>query len=287
MARPEFRPKLALTKKPLNFLPSTATLSIFKNTFRFPTIILIGALLQIPLSAILPTRYAVLPALGLLLSSVVTTVTQVRNPLLNEYMRYVVPGRATAQVPSASTASLGKFSSQPAEAPIIIFNIGSQFNHPLGLLAPGIKELGKRFSALERELINRREELGMLGVSSWTGDERASNSTIMITCYFRDLESLHRFAHEPMHRDTTDWFNRKGYSHIGVFHETFCVPAKAYETIYLNCRPLLLGRAAVKVSTTEGDSEWANCLADADTPVLKTQYSRLSCDETGKPKENE
>ncbi|KAH7165977.1 hypothetical protein EDB81DRAFT_269004 [Dactylonectria macrodidyma] len=287
MTRPEFRPKLASTNKPLNFLPSGATLSIFKNTFRFPTIILIGALIQIPFSATLPTRYAVLPALGLLLSSVITTITQVRNPLVSEYMRYVVPGRVTAQVPSASTASLGKFSSQPAEAPIVVFNIGSQFNHPLGLLAPGIKELGERFKALERDLIRRREELGMLGVSSWTGDERASNNTIMITCYFRDLESLHRFAHEPMHRDTTDWFHKMGYSHIGVFHETFCVPAKAYETIYLNCRPLLLGRAAVKISSAGEDSEWANCLVDADTPVLKTQYSRLSRDETGKPKETE
>ncbi|KAH6987638.1 hypothetical protein BKA56DRAFT_478868 [Ilyonectria sp. MPI-CAGE-AT-0026] len=287
MNHPQFRPKLAFTNKPLNFLPKAKTSAMFKDAFKLRTIILIGAIMQIPLCAILPIRYAIIPALALLLSSIITTISQARKPESNNFMNHIVTGRSSAQVPSTSTASLGRFSSQPAEAPIVVFNIGSQFNHPLGILAPGVKDLGERFLALKRDLLNRREEFGLLGVSSFIGNEQASNNTSMLTCFFRDVESLHRFAHEPMHREVVGWFDSKKYPHIGVYHETFCVPAKNYETVYLNCRPVLLGRAAVEMSSQKAEPEWANCLVNADTPLLKTQYSRLSRYETGKPKENE
>ncbi|KAF7545569.1 hypothetical protein G7Z17_g9057 [Cylindrodendrum hubeiense] len=286
MNRPEFRPKLALTSEPRTFQPATESIGVLSDGLKLHTTILIGALIQIPLCAILPIRYAIVPALSLLLNSVITTVLQARKPELNKFMKQVVPGRATAQIPSTSTASQGRFSSQPAEASIVVFNVGSQFNHPLGVLAPGVKELGNHFATLKRDILNRREEIGLLGVSTFLADEQESNNTNMLTCYFRDVESLHRWALGPMHREAWGWLNSKKYSHIGVFHETFCVPAKAYETIYINCRPVLLGRAAVEMSTKGPEPEWANCLMNADTPLLKTQYSRLSRDEAGKPKED-
>ncbi|KAK7409720.1 hypothetical protein QQX98_008101 [Neonectria punicea] len=286
MKRPEFQPKLAFTPEALTFLPTTNTFVFFKDSFKFNTIVLIGALLQLALCAILPLRWAVVPAISLLLNSSITTFFQARSPLSNEYKTHVVPGRVTAQVPSIPTATSSCFGSQPANASIVVFNIGSQFNHPLGVLAPGVKEMGERFDAMLRDMNNRREDLGLLGASHWIGDERTSNNTNGLTCHFRDLEGLHRFAHEPLHRETWDWFNSKKYPHIGVFHETYCVPAKSYETVYLNCRPILMGRVTTKVTNEGEEPQWANALVNADTPALKTQYSRMARDEKGNIKED-
>ena len=72
--------------------------------------------------------------------------------------------------------------------------------------------------------------------------------------------------------------------HLGIFHETYSVPAHEYENIYVNCHPVMMGRASVK--TTVGDEEkWTNTLVNADVPALKTQYARMSRDEQGIPKE--
>lgn len=285
MYRPEFQPKLALTDIPLHFKPTGPTYAFLKDAFHFHTILLFGALLQTILTLLLPLRWAVVPPSALLLNVLITTAVQARNPLTNAYKSRVVPGRASAQIPSLTTASAGVFPSDPAEASLVVFNIGAQFNHPLGPLAPGIKEMGDMFGAMTRELLDRREELGVLSVSSWRADERASHNTSKLTIFFRDVEGLHRFAHEPLHRRAWDWLNaRKHLEHIGVFHETFCVPAKAYETVYLNCRPVLLGGAAVKLGGKEGEEKgkWANALVDGNTPALKTQYSRMDRDEKGR-----
>ena len=139
---------------------------------------------------------------------------------------------------------------------------------------------------MKRDLNERREELGFLGMASWRGDERRSNNTYNLTMYFKNVESIHRFAHEPIHREAWDWYDMKKHSHIGVFHETFCVPAKAWETVYVNCRPVGLGRLAEKVDGKE-EERWMNSLVSADMPALKTQYARLSRFENGVPKDAE
>ncbi|KAH6892305.1 hypothetical protein B0T10DRAFT_458018 [Thelonectria olida] len=288
MYRPEFQPKLATTNVPLHFKPTTKTYAFLKDGFKFHTILLIGAFSQVILSLILPLRWAIVPPVVLLLNSIITTVIQGRNPLSNEFKTHVVHGRASAQIPSVETAATGHFNSNPAEAPIVVFNIGSQFNHPLGPLAPGVKEMGAFFIKMKQDLIDRREELGLLNVSSWRGDERGSHNTSILTIFFRDVEGLHRFAHEPLHRQAWDWLNaHKSYEHIGVFHETYIVPAKSYETVYLNCRPILLGGSAVKLGKEGEQPRWANALVNANTPALKTQYSRMARDDQGRIPEQE
>lgn len=137
---------------------------------------------------------------------------------------------------------------------------------------------------MKKDLRNRREELGLLGMSSWQGDDRKSNNSLITTMYFKDVESVHKFAHEPLHRQAWDWYDVKKHSHIGIFHETFCVPAKAWETVYVNCHPVGLGRLAAKVDGKEEES-WMNSLVSADMPALRTQYARLGRYENGAPKE--
>ena len=244
------------------------------------TRILLGALIQILLYAALPTRWAVVPACAMLLHSTCLTVIQLLSPnTKNTFVHGVVPGRVTAQIPPAGPT--------PAAHSVVVFNLGVQYNHPLGPLSPAGRQINRYFDAMQRDLHSRRHELGLLDMSFWRAGERESNSTLLTTMVFRDIEGLHRFAHEPIHREAWDWWSGKARSpaYTGVFHETFCVPAGEYETLYVNCRPVLFGRGQVRMvgggKDGEEGEEWRSTLVSADEPALKTQYARMNRREDG------
>lgn len=218
-----------------------------------------------------------MPALALLFTSVITTASQLLGPSsLNPFLDSIVPGRATAQIPSFSDGTYGP---APSNKPLVIFNIGIQANHPLGVLAPAVKPIADYFQAMVGDLLRRRDELGVLSVSEWRGNDADSSASLNICFYFRDLEGLHRFAGEALHREAWRYYERVRPAHVGIFHETFCVPAGGWETIYVNCRPVLLGKGLVGGQK----GERRTVLVDADTPVLKTQYARLGRTEDGVP----
>jgi hypothetical protein len=253
---------------------------IFIDGLKPQTRLLIGALAQIALSLLLPARWALVPAGILTANALIRTILQTFSPTSNEFTQGVVPGRATAQLPSSD----GTHGHSPAAKDVVVFQLGIQYNHPLGPLAPVVKDISAQIIAMEADLKKKRDEYGMLSVSYWRGDERGSNNTLLLSFFFRDVEGVHRFAHDELHRKTWDWFNAQDHSHVGIFHETYCVPAKAYETIYVNCRPVLMGRAEIQAKSDSGEG-WASSLVNANTPVLKTQYARLSRHENGTPKE--
>ena len=245
---------------------------------------LFGALLQLLLCAALPMRWAVVPACAMLLHSMALTAVQTLSPDKNTFLHGVVPGRVTAQVSSAADGSFGP---RPAAQSVVVFNLGVQYNHPLGALAPAVRQTGAYFEAMRRDLHERRHELGLLDMSFWRGADRDSNSTMLMTMAFRDLDGLHRFAHEPIHREAWDWWGSKARSpsHIGIFHETFCVPAGEYENVYVNCRPVLLGRGQMRTGEEGKDQVWRSTLVGGDNPMFKTQYSRLNRHDDGTPKD--
>ncbi|KAJ4268294.1 hypothetical protein NW762_002357 [Fusarium torreyae] len=281
MKNADFRPKLEPTSRPLTFSPKAQAGFMLKDSIKPHTIIIIGSIIQLALCAILPLRWAAVPPAALLLNSIVTTITQLRSPQPNEYTEAVIPGRTTAQLPFSS----GAFGNRPSASSVVVFHLGLQVNHPLGIAAPGFKEIGQHFAAMQQELTIRQDEYGMIGRSNWRGNERSSNNTLLNVYYFRDVEGLHRFAHCDVHRKAWDFFNKSKLKHIGVFHETFCVPAKEYENVYVNCHPVLMGRATVRTTPVGEDKErWTNALVSADMPALRTQYARMARDEQGRSK---
>ncbi|KAF4996232.1 hypothetical protein FGRMN_4588 [Fusarium graminum] len=269
MKNAEFRPKLEPTPKPLTY-PSTSGAAA-----------ILGSFVQLALCAFLPMRWAVIPPAAILLNSVITTLIQLRSTTPNEYMQGAIPGRTTAQLPFSS----GSFGSKPAANSVVVLHLGIQVNHPLGLAAPGMDRMAKFFTDMQDELTTRRDEYGMLGTSIWRGDERGSNNTLLNIFYFRDLEGVHRFAHGDVHRRGWDYYNKAKHSHLGVFHETYSVPAREYENVYVNCRPVMMGRASVKTTPVGEEERWTNTLVSADTPALKTHYARMARDEQGNMKE--
>lgn len=235
-------------------------------------VLVAAAAAQLLFCLVLPDGYAVVPPAALLLAFATTALVHRLAPATSRdpYMAGVVPGRATAQIPSAA----GTFGPTPAEPGLVVFNLGIQWNHALGPLCPGGPAAARHFLDLHADLMRRRHELGILAASEWRGAGLGNASTSNMTYYFRDVESIHRFAHEDLHRKAWTWYNQGRFPHIGVFHETFVVPARSYETIYANCVPVGLGRGTAKCA----DEQWLNTLVNADVPALKTQALRLSRD---------
>ncbi|OAA74093.1 hypothetical protein ISF_00994 [Cordyceps fumosorosea ARSEF 2679] len=273
----EFQPKLAPTKGPWTYVPSlSATYGLDK--FRpLPAIVVLGSVLQALISLVLPARWAYVPLLSYLAIYAVSALLNLTSTSSSSYPLNVIPGRTAAQLPLPS----GSFRTTSAEDQLVVFHIGAQFNHPLGPLCPGGRETGARFARLADDLRQRRAELGVLAISEWKTVLDGS-LTVNTIIYFRDVASLNAFAHEPMHREAWDWFAAQKFPHLGVFHETFLVPRKNYESVYLNCKPTLLGAAASHARDEKtGEEHWVNALVSADTPALKTQYARMGRDRDG------
>ncbi|KAK4139563.1 uncharacterized protein C8A04DRAFT_40625 [Dichotomopilus funicola] len=258
------------------------------NSFSLPTLMTLGAAVQSLLFLVLPARYASLPAALILLRAAVITIRQLTS--LDHYItqqRGVIPGRTSAQLPQASydplrtnEKSSSIFGSTPAGENVVVFLIGARLNHPLGPFSPAAKGLDEQGMACNQDILDRAKELGCLGMTTCKGNEASSHNMFLSVFYFRDLEGLNRFAHDPIHRRAWEWYEKectaKGYKHIGVFHEAFCVPKGAYESIYLNMQPTLMGtgNAAIRNEAT-GTDEWVRTLVDASGRGWRSQHSRL------------
>ncbi|KAK3940403.1 hypothetical protein QBC46DRAFT_261010 [Diplogelasinospora grovesii] len=253
-------------------LPPPKPLLLIKDSFKLRTLLLFGAIAQLLLLSIFPYWIAIFPACLLIFHAVGTTVLQcfttpsVADPSENEntWMQSVVIGRSSAQIPSHYT---GNYGSTPSAQPIVVFHLGASFNHPLGLVCPGGKEVGEYFQSMTDALDKRGDEFGLLGASGFRGMNRESNNMLLMVMYFRNVEGLRKFAHDKEHRAGWKWFSdfqAKGNHHIGLFHETFEVPAGNWETIYLDSPPTLLGNA--KFTGLDGNDEWiwSSTLVDAD-----------------------
>lgn len=242
------------------------------------------AAVQLLICTLFPGRFAIVPVATLVTSFVVLEVINRCTPSATappNYLASAVPGRTSSLLPRKD----GTFGSSPSSQSLVLFNIGVQFNHSLGRFCPGGKEIAEKFLEMNAHLCRRRDELGLLSVTDWVGNTPETTNMLLTTFYFRDVESIHKFAHEELHRQGWDWYNAARLDHIGVFHETFVVPAHSYETIYVQCKPLLLGKGLVRCEEMEGTNKWRNTLVCADSLELKSQWQRMNRDMNGCPKE--
>ncbi|KAI9149312.1 Monooxygenase af470 [Paramyrothecium foliicola] len=273
----EFTRKFLPSDEPQEFPSGNIMLFLIRDTFRLHTLLAFGAVAQILLCAIFPLKWAIVPAAGLLLNSAVTTIIQIKSPQSHIFRDGVVEGRTTSQIPSDK----GTFGPEPSAGSVVVFQLGIQYNHPMGVFGPGRKEIAGSFLKMNNDLMRRREELGLLSMSRWRGNERETNNTLLLTYYFKDVHSLNRFAHEELHRKAWDMYLSSTYKkHIGVFHETYVISAKHYESLYANCRPVLLARGMARCEMESG-KKWVNTLVSANSSALKTHYSRLGRDANG------
>ena len=125
----------------------------------------------------------------------------------------VWPGRYTAEM----------------EGDFVVFLIGMRFNQPLKVRTwwPVVTAMPRMIKVLAQH-----PELGCLGTQQWFG------RTTLLLQYWRDFESLDRFARDRDLPHLEPWrrFNRavRDSGDVGIWHETFRVRAGEYEAIYGN-----------------------------------------------------
>jgi hypothetical protein len=149
---------------------------------------------------------------------------------------------------------------------IVVFIIGMRINQlwkvwkwlPVAVAMPKmIMELAKDRS------------LGLLG----TPRTMVSGRVITVLQYWNSFEDLERYSRsgELKHLPAWRWFNRKVRDNgsVGIWHETYCVPRGAVETVYGNMPPFGLGAATSLVPATSARVSAAKRLGreDAGQPV--------------------
>jgi hypothetical protein len=100
------------------------------------------------------------------------------------------------------------------------------------------------FTAMPRMLreLEQDPSSGFLGAQQYIASPRRP----MVVQYWRSFEDLERYARS---RDAEHWpawvaFNKRTGSNgdVGIWHETYLVPAGSYEAIYNNMPPVGLGK---------------------------------------------
>ncbi|MGZ4600579.1 MAG: DUF4188 domain-containing protein [Oryzihumus sp.] len=91
------------------------------------------------------------------------------------------------------------------------------------------------------------EDLGFLEARSLVG---AGGPTVVQ--YWRSVEDIYRYASAPDHAHRPAWqaFNaraRKASGAVGIWHETFAVPAGGHESLYLGVPTMGLAKATAVV----------------------------------------
>lgn len=146
-------------------------------------------------------------------------------------MSKVLPGRLTADF----------------DGSLVVFVIGMRINHfhKVGKWLPVARAMGPMLAELARN-----PQSGFLGTETMLRDLR----TIVLMQYWRDFDCLEAYARDRDQKHWPAWtaFNKAVGSDgsVGIFHETYTVPAGAFETIYGNMPPFGLGRVAGLVPAT-------------------------------------
>lgn len=111
--------------------------------------------------------------------------------------------------------------------------------------------------AMPRMLVEqiRNPDLGMIGKPRTF----LSGRLVVVVQYWRDYESLERYALKPELSHLKAWraFNAsaRGNSAVGVFHETYVLGAGNHETVYVNVPAEILLAAAVGAVPATGARE--------------------------------
>jgi hypothetical protein len=248
---------------------------LIRDQLPITTWLALGAFVQ-SCALLLIGRIALAPAFAYLAVSALDTLLVSMGWRANKLMDGVLRQKYSAQIPDEH----GNYGEKAANSDVVVFHVGARCNHPLGILAPGFREMGEYFATVVGTLDDKRDDFGMLGTSSWlSASQRSAGNETMQVYYFRDLEGLLKFAKSEYHAKAWAWYNKVGakkYPYLTIYHETFHVPKGHWETVYVNSHINNLASATVKtINEKTGEVEWASTIVDAKKGVLMSAAGRL------------
>lgn len=177
--------------------------------------------------------------------------------LPSPYMDGVIPGRTVPIFPSDK-----EMQDRPSNTGICAIILAARSNSPLGIFAPGYKDVETFFTSMITELDRHATANGFLGASSWlSAADRGVAGEVMNIVYFESLDALHAYAHGPTHTEAMQWWQRSvgKQHHIGIMHEVLVAPPGGWEGVYVNYHPTGLG-ATTKEVEVDGERVWMSPL---------------------------
>ena len=138
------------------------------------------------------------------------------------------------------------------EGPVVVFVIGMRINRlwRIDKWLPVARAMGPMIAELARD-----PDSGFLG----TEYALAGLRTVLLIQYWRDFDALEGYARARDRRHWPAWtaFNRAVGTDgtVGIFHETYAVPAGGHETVYVNMPEFGLGKVAGTVPATGSRAE--------------------------------
>jgi hypothetical protein len=116
---------------------------------------------------------------------------------------------------------------------VVVFLIGMRINR-----WRAVRQWGSVFFAMPRMLaeLRRHPELGLLHAQTFV-----SGRTIQVVQYWRSSDDLYAYSRSADRKHLPAWraFNRRarGNDSVGIFHETYVVPAANQENVTVNMPP--------------------------------------------------
>ena len=139
----------------------------------------------------------------------------------------------------------GRFTAQ-IEGDFVVFLIGMRINQ-LWAIHKWLP-VSAAMPRMLKELF-QQPELGLLHAST-----SISGRTISVVQYWRSFEHLHEYAHARDKKHLPAWadFNRRvgGNGAVGIYHETYLIPAGSYECVYANMPRFGLAKAGEMLPAT-------------------------------------
>ncbi|KAK2808016.1 hypothetical protein FQN50_005098 [Emmonsiellopsis sp. PD_5] len=282
MSEKAFSPLLsAKTKRPPSQLKTavhgSGLIASIRDDLTLSSWLLIGGLLQ-GIAVLALGYFSLIPPVLVLSYRIGDNLLMAAGLTKNRYLEGAVMTKFGAQIPRED----GTFGSKPADQSVVVFLIGAKCSHPFGMLAPGWMKLNRYFVSMALQL-EASPGSGLLGTSSWISNgEQSSSNTGLTLMYFRDYESLHKFAHGPKHMAGVRWWTQivKTHPHLGIYHETYEVPKGSWENVYANIKPTGISATVYPIRSPEGSGEieWMSPVVDARKGPLRTAAGRFQKD---------
>ncbi|KAF2083498.1 hypothetical protein K490DRAFT_69740 [Saccharata proteae CBS 121410] len=282
LVKPALKKPLSVNNKKAWGVP-VPLVALIKDQLTLSSWLAVGACLQTLLYSVIG-RVSLVPAFILIFYRIVDAVLIAKAYKPDPDSDGIVMTKSSVHFPDAE----GKYRGSPANREVVVFLIGAKNNHPLGLLAPGWKELGDRFDQMNKDIEERAEEYDLMpgSVTPYAVvGQRATGSETMTVMYFKNVEGLHKFAHDSMHRDAWNWWNKDiaKMPHISIWHEVFRSPVGHWEGVYVNSAPRGLGAATIPITLEKdsgdlkaGETAWFSGLVDSRRGPLRTSAGRMS-----------
>jgi hypothetical protein len=187
------------TERPRSLFFGPAGLkNMLRDSFTLTTWLALGAAAQSLLFLLLPTRLALVPPFALIAFRLLRAYAMALGWIHNTYMDGVIQTKYSAQFPDEG----GEQGNKPSSQDVVVLLIGMRYNHPLGFLSPGGKDMTMFFPRMAEDLEQHADEFGFLGMTSWTNSNaREDKNEVLEVAYFRTVEGLNAFAQSKYHMD--------------------------------------------------------------------------------------